>query len=280
MCCRIPSASQGSESHETVGQASCIPPLIIALGIITVLGGVFLTLAAYQIFPHSVNVISNLGIWREVIGYGTLGLGVIIVVAGAVKRYYNMQALENAPADSKNVIEENRVMIQQAVIEENRAAIQQDAKTVLDDLFGGPGTVDKIPSFPQEFVRYYPKSAEMNDSIMQGCVLINADQPTPFIAIKMRCTNTPEEVQQKLRQQVSISKELICQEQVMCLYQCLGGDSSKWCQWYHTEGPVSPRFFGGHITSSGHLNHNAKASFTQLQQMLREGHAVEDGRGI
>lgn len=60
-------------------------PIIGAIGMIVALGGVFLTLAAYQILPHGINAISRLDVWGRVAGYGTIGCGVLVFAIGAVK---------------------------------------------------------------------------------------------------------------------------------------------------------------------------------------------------
>lgn len=60
-------------------------PVLIVLGILATLGGVFLLLAAHQILPQAANAISNIGIWGEVAGYGTLGVGVLLALVGIVK---------------------------------------------------------------------------------------------------------------------------------------------------------------------------------------------------
>src|ERR1700722_3735601 len=48
-------------------------PILIALGAIVVLGGLFLTLAAHQILPHGINAISNLEMWGQIGSYCTIG---------------------------------------------------------------------------------------------------------------------------------------------------------------------------------------------------------------
>jgi hypothetical protein len=63
-------------------------PLIIALGVIIALGGVFLTLAAHQVLPQGVNAISNLGVGGQALGYCVIGLGVLIAIIGAVKSHH------------------------------------------------------------------------------------------------------------------------------------------------------------------------------------------------
>lgn len=62
-------------------------PLMIALGAIAALGGIFLTLAAHQILPYGVNSISNLGVGGQILGYCTIGAGTIVAIIGAVKHY-------------------------------------------------------------------------------------------------------------------------------------------------------------------------------------------------
>lgn len=78
----VPQQNIGAEQKTS----HCLP-ITVALGIIIFLGGIFLSLAAHQILPHGVNALSELGIWGEVVGYGSLGLGLIIILAGAVKQH-------------------------------------------------------------------------------------------------------------------------------------------------------------------------------------------------
>lgn len=58
-------------------------PIAAAIGAIISLGGIFLILASHQII--SVNVITNLGNWGEVIGYGVCGLGFLFAAVASVK---------------------------------------------------------------------------------------------------------------------------------------------------------------------------------------------------
>lgn len=61
------------------------PISLLVAGILVALGGVFLTLAAHQVLPQGMNAISQLGVGGQVIGYGVLGLGSIVVLVGMVK---------------------------------------------------------------------------------------------------------------------------------------------------------------------------------------------------
>jgi|GEM_PF-5786043 len=80
-------------------------PIAVASGVILSLGGVLLILAAHQILPHGVNAISNLGIWGQVSGYCSLGVGVIIILIGAVQGHLkNKMPVENRETISLGVV--------------------------------------------------------------------------------------------------------------------------------------------------------------------------------
>ena len=66
------------------GMTQC-HPLAVAIGAILCLGALFLLLAACQVLPQGVNALSNLGVWGQLIGYGVLGIGVFVVLVGAVR---------------------------------------------------------------------------------------------------------------------------------------------------------------------------------------------------
>ncbi|MFC2049247.1 hypothetical protein ACFLR2_01055 [Chlamydiota bacterium] len=92
------SATEGmgsSPSPAELQKSSNKLPILVALGIIVALGGVFLVLASYQILPTGVNTISNLGIWGQVLGFGPLGLGLLITLVSCVK---GCQAQKKSPA--------------------------------------------------------------------------------------------------------------------------------------------------------------------------------------
>lgn len=73
-------------------------PILIALGAILALGGVFLSLAAHQVFPRGVNVISNLSPYGQLLGYGTIALGSLIAGIGALKSYHIYKHNSNVDA--------------------------------------------------------------------------------------------------------------------------------------------------------------------------------------
>ena len=75
----------------------CVPIAFMAIGIITFLGGVFLTLALHQVLPHGLNAISELGVPGKLASYGSLGLGAIFSLVGAVKLYLIKRDREDSP---------------------------------------------------------------------------------------------------------------------------------------------------------------------------------------
>jgi hypothetical protein len=77
--------------QDKMGATTHYWPIAVAVGAILCLAGVFLTLAAHQVLPHGINVISDLGIWGQVAGYGGLGVGFIITLIGGVKWYLKKQ---------------------------------------------------------------------------------------------------------------------------------------------------------------------------------------------
>lgn len=58
----------------------------IAIGVIALLGGLFLTLAAYNILPSGINAISSLNPWGQILGYGAIAAGCLtLVITGIIK---------------------------------------------------------------------------------------------------------------------------------------------------------------------------------------------------
>jgi archaemetzincin len=73
-CYNRPETVLTSKSHIT-----------IACGVIALLGGLFLALAAYHIFPNGVNAISRLGGWGYALSYSAICAGILLVVCGSWK---------------------------------------------------------------------------------------------------------------------------------------------------------------------------------------------------
>lgn len=81
----ICSARRHSEERvllkEQPAKTSCsAAPILIATGIIVILGGIYLTLSAHHMLPANFNVTSQLGVWKWALGYGSIGVGISIAV--------------------------------------------------------------------------------------------------------------------------------------------------------------------------------------------------------
>ncbi len=89
-------ALQSRVNHNNWTPINYGPPIACAIGVIVCLGAVFLTLAVHQVLPHGINAISELGVYGEVLAYGGLGIGAIVILIGGVKWYLNKQKIANA----------------------------------------------------------------------------------------------------------------------------------------------------------------------------------------
>ncbi len=81
--------------EQKLDQAEQNAEIGVALSTILLIGGVWLTLAVYRVFPKGPNALSNLGKYGKVICFGTLGGGALLsaafftrVVALATAKYY------------------------------------------------------------------------------------------------------------------------------------------------------------------------------------------------
>jgi len=134
-------------TQSTQGPSNCIIPLfrdhpaqviLVALGIIVCLGATFLMLASYQILPHTINSISHLCVWGQVMGYGTLGFGLILIAAGSVcylviKRNTDSgdAPLSNAPFLDYALFEKATLNVEQ-MIQQANALPQRSEEEILD----------------------------------------------------------------------------------------------------------------------------------------------------
>src|ERR1700733_3085672 len=117
-------------TQSTQGPSNCIIPLfrdhpaqviLVALGIIVCLGATFLMLASYQILPHTINSISHLCVWGQVMGYGTLGFGLILIAAGSVCCLVIKRHTDSGDAPLSNVpssIEKKHIATPKALLPE------------------------------------------------------------------------------------------------------------------------------------------------------------------
>ncbi|MFC2049245.1 hypothetical protein ACFLR2_01045 [Chlamydiota bacterium] len=205
-------------SFAALQNSSCKWPILIALGIIVSLGGVFLVLAAYQVLPTGVNAISDLGIWGKVLGFGTLGLGVLITLVSGVKQCLVHQQSQAIP-------------------------IPAEVKKTLGSFLGGPRVVDRLPTYPGVADDGGPPAAAMTAPIMKG-VLSGVSGNRPFIALKLRRLSDEREVRTKhnitpvTEQHYDFTKT----EQIVLLVQTWGHEPCYWLQQFGGMYEITPRF--------------------------------------
>jgi hypothetical protein len=161
--------------------------------------------------------------------------------------------------------------------------IPDQVKATLDKLFGGPGSVDCLPVYQGD-----PNKLDidtMMDPIMKGIDIDPKSQKSNgFIAIKMRCLSSLEEVKQKFSY---ISKDVSePMEDIVVLRQNFIEEPLAWVQ--DKGGRISAEFFKaigpigtGNFTFSenGELTDGQTEAFGLLQHLIKEG-SGEDSNGL
>lgn len=88
-----------SDQKEVITSPGKAGLLLIALGVILAIGGIFLTLAAHQILPQGANAISNLGVGGQILSYGFIGLGALASVSGIIKYLFYSTVISDTALD-------------------------------------------------------------------------------------------------------------------------------------------------------------------------------------
>lgn len=118
---------------------------VVAIGITVVVGGIFIALATYQLFPPHGNIISQLGIWGEVAGYGTIATGMVIIAIGSV--------LSGSNKPEEKIEEKNLNPKIEEIFASVADAIDDNVKKSLSVIFSDDFDVTSIYSHP-DVVRY------------------------------------------------------------------------------------------------------------------------------
>ncbi len=105
-------------------------PVLLALGAIVAVGGVFLILAAQRVLPHSINAISQLGVGGLGAGSGIVACGVLLMAIGGVKCYLAGQHSTNESVPPQ---QEKPTPPQQTVAKEREEVPIQDFETFKKD---------------------------------------------------------------------------------------------------------------------------------------------------
>ncbi len=193
------------ESKNTFNYA----PVILALGIITVLGGVFLALAAHQILPFGVNALSNIAVWGQVMGYGCIGLGALTSLLAGVKWHLSRKSVKNIteePVLSENgresASETAEIKAKESEVDEEKGVPGSNDEPELSGT-GGVEDGQKVVSESEEeleippMLQQYPRW--LSKLLMGQCVdflnyptktfssaFLNASAASPVSAFKMR----------------------------------------------------------------------------------------------
>lgn len=158
--------------------------------------------------------------------------------------------------------------------------IPSQVKATLDDLFGGPGSVDHLP--------VYEGNCNLDVDTMANSSMVGSAGPkqrpsNPYIATKMRCLSTAEEIKQKLPFITKYVDGSI--ERVLILRP---GFIQTPLAWEQDEGyGVHPQFFKGSLLyqgnftypNDGQLNASHVQGFELLKRLLKEGKG-EDINGL
>lgn len=145
--------------------------------------------------------------------------------------------------------------------------IPKQVKATLDMLFGGPGSVDRLPVYLGD-----PNKLDigtMTHPIMKGIAIDPVSKNrNGFIAIKMRCLSSLEEVKQKFYISKYVSEPF---EDVVVLKQGFIESPLGWKQDQSFR--ISAKFFDRHFTYSndGQLATDQTKAFELLQHLIENG---------
>lgn len=154
--------------------------------------------------------------------------------------------------------------------------IPEQVKATLDNLLGSPGSVDRLPVYQED-----PNKLDidkMTHPIMKGIGIDPVSKKrNGFIAIKMRCLSSLEEVKQKFHFNSEYVSDPI--EDVVVLRQGFIEHPLGWKQDQCFR--ISPNFFNRHFTYSenGQLAEDQTKAFELLQHLIKEG-SGEDSNGL
>jgi len=87
--------------------------VVVAIGALTLVGAVFLILAAHQVLPHGSNLVSALGWWKWPLSFGSLACSLSIIFVGGCKLYQRLKSNElneSGKADTEVVSKEDQLL--------------------------------------------------------------------------------------------------------------------------------------------------------------------------
>ncbi len=162
-------------------------------------------------------------------------------------------------------------------------SIDPQVKKTLDSLLGDDGLVDELPvySSTKAGVPFPTSSDEMTAPIMKGSIIGEQNKCKPFIAIRLRCLNTPEELAQKMADQYGRLDHSKPIEKVLVLLQYRSGGPGMWNQLGGSSSEIFPCFFPWNFTDPEDrgVTDSQSENFQKLQKVIKEG-SGEDINGV
>ena len=169
--------------------------------------------------------------------------------------------------------------------------INSEVKKTLDGLFtGSPYSIDNLPVYPKILTESnaFPNKELMDSPIMKG----TGDSGKPFIAIKLSCDLTDEQIDSvgfgRIKSVSEFYKKNRHFESMLMLRQYypsgrLYGNEGDG-EYYWEQGNIqatTPYFFTSNITyaDGGDLTKSQEKNFANVNQLIREGKA-QDVKGI
>lgn len=145
--------------------------------------------------------------------------------------------------------------------------------TTLDNLFGGKGSLDRIPSLDDRGPEPLLVPDDMSEPIMKGLLMFEG-RTKAYVAIRMHCLSSQEDVKKKRPHSNSYSTE----PQLVFLYQYSDAPLF-WVQY--TGFFYCPLFFDGNFTyeKDGGVTQSLTGNFALLKNLIANGEG-EDSTGV
>ncbi|MGD0665126.1 MAG: hypothetical protein ABSA17_05285 [Rhabdochlamydiaceae bacterium] len=225
-------------------------------------GAYFLNRAATAQFP-SLSANRTIVQFQTILNYLPVCMLIAKVVLRLTAKYHDCDTAK-AEAASKSIMK----------------LIPPQVEKTLDNLFGGEESVKELPTFQEALVDLWPSIADMRAPIMKGIVKSKKGAPKPFIALRMRCQTSREDLLKKL----GVLEYLVPSstiEEVFILFQYRTDIPLMWDQQRGGTPIVYPAFFDGSFTYSedGGVTSYQTHSFQKAKEMIQARSGV-DIKGI
>jgi hypothetical protein len=171
----------------------------------------------------------------------------------------NIDKTTTAPSTEKNAPPQNN----------EDTLIDPRIKKTLDELLGAPGSFDRLPIYKETEIGI----TKMTASRMKGRI-----QGKAFVLIKLRCTSTAKEVQEKTKDYAYSVNYQQPFERLVVLYPYNSQETLAWSQFEHKTNPPNPEFFflkSFTYIENGEVISYQLDNFKLLQTINKEGKGVD-----